>query len=44
VNLEKLNYELLKLAEDVNPSAVRQIEVITGIAASVAGALGLFAP
>jgi hypothetical protein len=42
-NLEKLNYELLKLAEDIDPSAVRRIEIITGIAASVATALRLFA-
>jgi hypothetical protein len=43
-NLEKLNYELLKLAEEINPSAVRQIDAITKIAASVATALRLFAP
>ncbi|MDR2410581.1 MAG: hypothetical protein LBE13_21060 [Bacteroidales bacterium] len=42
-NLEKLNYELLQLSEDINPSAVRRIEVITKIAASVTTALRLFA-
>jgi hypothetical protein len=41
-NLEKLNYELLKLAKDITPSATGQIEAITRIAASVATALRLF--
>jgi hypothetical protein len=42
-NLEKLNYELLKLSEEMDASGMTRIHRITGIAASVATALRLFA-
>ena len=41
-NLEKLNYELMKLAKEVNPGLSESIGKITEIAASVATALGFF--
>lgn len=41
-NLQKLDYELTKLAQEVNPGFTDRIAGITGIAASIATALGLF--
>ena len=41
-NLQKLDYELTKLAKEINPGLTDRIANITGIAASIATALGLF--
>lgn len=41
-NLEKLDYELTKLAKDIDPTLSSRVENITGIAASIATALNLF--
>lgn len=41
-NLEKLDYELMKLAKEIDPSLSTSVEKITGIAASIATALNLF--
>ena len=41
-NLEKLDYELTKLSKENNPEIYDSIIKISGIAASIATALGLF--
>lgn len=41
-NLQKLDYELTKLAQEINPGLTDRVTGITGIAASIATALGLF--
>lgn len=41
-NLEKLDYELMKLSCDIDPRFSSRVERITGIAAYVATALSLF--
>lgn len=41
-NMEKLSYELSKLAEEANPANITRINTLTGIAASITTALGLF--
>lgn len=41
-NLQKLDYELTKLSQDIDPGLTDRVVKITGIAASIATALSLF--